>query len=77
MSLEKIVRPAQSPDFAPVKTAVKTRTSANWIPVVNTWGIGGSLKTVPGSYSLNMSLYAVKKPKEQQAAGSFLGISFP
>jgi hypothetical protein len=77
MSLEQIVRPAQTPDVAPAKSARVNRTTANWQPVVHQWGIGGTVKMVSGSYSLSLNLYNVKRPREQAAPGSFLGITFP
>jgi hypothetical protein len=77
MSFEKIVRPAQTPQVAPVKNKRANRTTQNWQPVTLTFGIGGTLKAISGSYSINLSLYAVKRPKEGAGLSSFLGITFP
>jgi hypothetical protein len=77
MSLEKIVRPAQTPNIAPAKAGRVNRTTANWQPVVLQWGIGGSVKAISGSYSITLNLYNVKRPREEAAPGSFLGITFP
>lgn len=78
MSFERIVRPAQTPDISPAKQPRANRSTQNWQPVVLQWGIGGTVKSMSGSYSLNMNLYNVKRPKESTGGnGSFLGITFP
>lgn len=77
MSLERVVRPAQSPDNQPPKAARTRRTAVNWQPVVLKYGVGGSLKTVNASISQSISFYHKKRPTEKSASGSFLGITFP
>lgn len=66
MSLEKIVRPAQSPTNAPAKKTIYRRASSPPTAITIKWGVGGTLKQVSGSFTQNYSLYAVKKPKEQK-----------
>lgn len=79
MSLEKVVRPAQTPDIAPPKTQPNYRSRSGWKPVVISWGGGeGQMKTMSGSYTVTINYYAIKRPKEESASsGSFLGITFP
>jgi hypothetical protein len=78
MSLERIVRPAQSPDNQPPKFSRTRRTAANWQPVVLKYGVGGSIKTANASISQSLTFYHKKRPTEKNASGgSFLGITFP
>jgi hypothetical protein len=81
MSLERIVRPALPGDTSPPKQVRSNRTAQNWNAVILRYGIGGSVKTMSGSYSMTGNLYAIKKPKEDKSgseSGSFLdGVHFP
>jgi len=79
MSLERIVRPALPNDISPPKQQSRNRTAQNWNAVILRYGVGGSIKAISGSYSMNGSLYNIKKPKEDKSGGggSFLGITFP
>jgi hypothetical protein len=75
MSIEKIVRPAQTPAVGPATGPKKIRSRSAWQTIVRRFGdSGGSLKTMSGSYSYTFNYYTVKKPKEKTNAG--LG-SFP
>jgi hypothetical protein len=82
MSLEKIVRPAQSPDNQPPTISRTRRTAVNWQPVVVKYGIGGSIKTANASISQSLTFYHKKRPTESSAGGGSgfgggLGITFP
>ena len=77
MSLERVVRPAQSPDIQPPKVSRTRRTASNWQPVVLKYGIGGSIKTANASISQTVNYYHKKRPTEKNNSGSFLGITFP
>lgn len=66
MSIEKIVRPAQTPDINPPKVQpVRRSTTYMGAPITLYYGIGGDVKQLNGSFQSSVSLYAVRRPKER------------
>jgi hypothetical protein len=64
---EKIVRPAQLGDIAPVKLPTLATTEAAISAGNSTtliYGKGGSAKVMLGSETIDQTYYAVKKPRE-------------
>ena len=60
-----IIRPFQLPDFSPPQIAQDSQYIPNRNPVIQV-GAQGSLKTLGGHYSLTITWYDIKKPKEEQ-----------
>lgn len=72
-TLEGIVRPFQTGDIGPPKTpllgSLGSSTAATSSAPANTIinpGANGTVKTFSGSFSLTISFYYIKKPKEKQ-----------
>lgn len=67
MTIERIVRPAQTPEISPPKMQpVRRATTSFGLPITLYYGIGGDIKTMSGSYSASVSIYAIRRPKERQ-----------
>lgn len=72
--LEGIVRPFQTGDVGPPKTALQgglgssTSTANQPENTVINPGKDGQVKTFSGSFSLTMTFYYVRKPKEKKRA---------
>ncbi len=73
-TLEGIVRPFQTNDIGPPKTALQgglgsTTSTANQPEntIINP-GKDGQVKTFSGSFSLTITYYYVRKPKEKKKA---------
>lgn len=69
MSLERIVRPAQTPNNSPAKRVIVRRASIPPTPVTLVWGVGGNVKQISGSWSESYSLYAKREPREFTGTG--------
>jgi hypothetical protein len=70
MPLETIVRPFQTADVSPGKTAVDTGFSDSNAPVHLQLGKDGwPPKVMQASYSSNLSSYTIRRPKEKQSGG--------
>jgi hypothetical protein len=74
-SLEGIVRPFETSDIGPARTALQgstsTSTTSTANPQANTIinpGKNGQVKTFSASFSLTITYYYIKKPKEKQQA---------
>lgn len=66
MSLERIVRPFQTGEVSPPRIVPSSEATATQDNVVINPGARGSVKTFSGSYSLTVTYYYIKKPKEKQ-----------
>jgi hypothetical protein len=67
-TLEGIVRPFQTNEIQPPKTALTgnaTDTANQPANLVLTPGKGGNVKTLSGSFNLTITYYRVNKPKEK------------
>lgn len=74
-TLEGIVRPFQTNDIGPPKTALQgglgstTSTASQPENTIINPGKDGQVKTFSGSFSLTITYYYVKTPKEKKKAG--------
>lgn len=71
-ALEGIVRPFQTSDIGPPKTALQgglgstTSTASQPENTIINPGKDGQVKTFSGSFSLTITFYYVRKPKEKK-----------
>ncbi len=66
-SLEKIIRPFQTEDIGPPKLVPAAAPIAGTVRnLIITAGKNGQVKTFSGSYSITITYYYVKKPKEKK-----------
>jgi len=63
-NLDGVIRPFQLQDFAPSVPAPSSQYIPNRMPIINV-GAQGSCKTMSGSFSLTVTFYMIKRPKEE------------
>lgn len=68
MSLERIIRPFQTGEISPPRIVPSSDATATQDNVIINPGNRPSVKTFSGSYSLTVTFYYIKKPKEKQQA---------
>jgi hypothetical protein len=61
---ERIVRPYETADYSPAQVAFPSGFSESSSPVRLRPGLVGAAKTFHVSYSSSISIYVIKKPKE-------------
>jgi hypothetical protein len=64
-NLDGVIRPFQLPDFTLPQVAQDQQYIPNRNPVLSV-GAQGSTKTMAGAYSLTITYYMIKKPKEEK-----------
>lgn len=84
MSIESVVRPAQSPSNQPPRQIRQRRSARNWLPVIHKIKASGNPQMGQGSVSQTVSYYHKRKPNEKAKIsttdlgfGGGLGITFP
>lgn len=68
-NFDGVIRPFQLPDFAPPDIAPDQQYTPLNNPFLSV-GAQGSVKTFGGSFSLTITYYMIKKPKEEQQQSS-------
>jgi hypothetical protein len=63
-NFDGVIRPFQLPNFAPPQFSPASQYIPNRNPVI-TAGTQGSVKTLGGSYSLTITYYMIRRPKEE------------
>lgn len=70
MTIERIVRPFQTPENSPGRTIIDTGFSQANAPVRLQLGRNGTPKTYQASFNFNATMYVVHQSKEKQASPS-------
>jgi hypothetical protein len=68
MGFEQFVRPFQTRDVTPPTLARQAGFSQSSAPVRARWGLVGATKAFHASYSVDTTVYMIKRPKEKQSA---------
>jgi hypothetical protein len=64
--LVRVVRPFQTSDIGPPKVVTSSANAAGPQNVIINPGKNGAVKTFSGSFSLTITYYFIKKPKEKK-----------